>query len=561
MEQFDLEKFYQVIKDQDTVFKKFNENVNDKLNTILLIGDTGSGKSFVFNWVCGAKFKFEDNVLKLTESQDNKFSAQSNAMQSVTYIPNFNKIDDHLIIDFPGFKDTKGKYSQLSIKLMFDEIVTKTNVKIAVVIPQSTTKLEERGTHIQELIKSAFTSKNTKFDSIGLIINSFQDDPENQTYDEKIVIKKFQEQLSLKAEQDKENAHIYQALSKQIIIIEDIYELNLSTALSDDTKNSVISKLKAISAVSYKPDYQDENQVVGSYITQELRKSITSYQRLLQKKKEDAKLNGLQQCLDNLKSEIKKMKDISKDDCNGQSEWIKNLLSKLEQSKDKKESSEKFLSIFQYFFKYKESISGYLNFELSKKQLKKSIKQYIIELEEEQKRQKEKKEEEEKKQAEINAKHDREQQNLQLKIEEQNNKFEHNLELKKLKQSEQAEQIKILNKSLDEKTNADEKIQQSKNQELQSIKDEKEKVEKAWSEMNKEQKEKEMKKKDIRSKLHEAELEQKMLIKKKEEYLETCKKSWFNPSDYGTQVKDFKDKIQAQEDIIEKSKSELIYDN
>ncbi|CAD8194571.1 unnamed protein product [Paramecium pentaurelia] len=158
-----------------TVLKKINENVKQKLNTILLIGNTGSGKSFIFNWVSGAKFEYSNFELKLIQSEGQNFSVQSNSMQSVTYIPNFNKIDeDYLIIDFPGFKDTKGKYSQLSIQLMFDEIVTKTNVKIAVVFQQTNTILVERGIHLQKFIQSAFTSQKTKFDSIGLIINQFQ---------------------------------------------------------------------------------------------------------------------------------------------------------------------------------------------------------------------------------------------------------------------------------------------------------------------------------------------------------------------------------------------------
>ncbi|CAD8194565.1 unnamed protein product [Paramecium pentaurelia] len=362
-----------------TVLKKINENVKQKLNTILLIGNTGSGKSFIFNWVSGAKFEYSNGELKFIQSEGQNFSVQSNAMQSVTYIPNFNKIDeDYLIIDFPGFKDKKGKYSQLSIKLMFDEIVTKTNVKIAVVLYQPTTKLEERGAHIQEFIQSAFTSQNTKFDSIGLIINKFS----KKVYEDSI--KQIQKQIIEKSLVDKTNENVYQALSKQIIIMEDVYYDNIVDVLSENARQSVISRLKQISPISYQPDYQDENQVVSSYIKQELEKIFKKYNKTLQKQKVDAKSNKyqLQNFINTLKDLIKQLNEISQNDCDPQTQLIKHFISKIEQSKDEKQSQEKFFCIYQYFFKYKESISGYQYFKDKKKQLKKIIKLFIDELQE-----------------------------------------------------------------------------------------------------------------------------------------------------------------------------------
>ncbi|CAD8210427.1 unnamed protein product [Paramecium octaurelia] len=567
MQQFSLNQLYQVVLDQETALKKINENVNKKLNTILLIGDTGSGKSFIFNWISGAQFEYEDFELKLKSGGEQKFSAQSNSMQSVTYIPNFNKMDDdYVMIDFPGFKDTKGKYSQLSIKLMFDEIVTKTNVKIVVVLPQNSTKLEERGAHISELIKSAFTSQNTKFDSIGLIINQFQDYPENQPKDEQVIIKKIQEQLQKKAEKDKDQANIYMALSKQIIVIDDIDEENINSVLSDSSRDSVIARLKTIQAISYKPDYQDENQVVGSYITQEIKKSIQSYSKMLQKKKEDAKSNGLQQCLDSLKSEIKQIDEMSKDDCNAQTEWLKKLISQLEQSKDKKESQEKFFSIFQYFFKYKEFISGYQCFEEQKKHLKKNIKQFIIELEEEQKRKKEKQQEEEKRLAEIQSKNEREEEKLQRRIEQQNSQFEKNLMSQQLKEKDSIlklkdEEIKKANKEIDLKVKENERIQQLQSLEFQSIQAEKQKITDAKQQLEKEEKQKEEKKNNLRAQLFNAETKKNKKTKEMEDYLNKCKNDWFKPKDYEIVIKEYQDEIQKQEDLIESTKSKLIYES
>lgn len=79
------------------------------MKVLILVGITGSGKSTIFNLLCGAKFKLienEDGVEELELDEiSQEFSVMKGGMQSVTKEPKyyFNEEFNHLLIDFPGF--------------------------------------------------------------------------------------------------------------------------------------------------------------------------------------------------------------------------------------------------------------------------------------------------------------------------------------------------------------------------------------------------------------------------------------------------------------------------
>lgn len=64
------------------------------------------------------------------------FSEMKHGTKSITTEPKYHYIDEinHLIIDFPGFRDTRGEIEELVIQLLFNRIVTKNKVKLVYIV-------------------------------------------------------------------------------------------------------------------------------------------------------------------------------------------------------------------------------------------------------------------------------------------------------------------------------------------------------------------------------------------------------------------------------------------
>ncbi|CAD8194569.1 unnamed protein product [Paramecium pentaurelia] len=360
----------EVIDFLNGMLQKINENIEKKKKTILLIGNTGSGKSTIFNFLSGAKFDFQNKQIILIEEKGKKFSKQGDSMKSITFEPNFNMIEnDYILIDFPGFKDTNGTKNQLSIQLMFNEIVTSTEVILAVVIQQPCVKLIERGQTIQEIVQDAFTSQYSKINSIGLIVNRFDDRLEDEP-----ATKYMKQQLQDKGQDAKENGFIYKALSENIMIIREIDPVK--QIFTDEKKETLIKQLQSIKPVSFQPDKVDQDNIVSDYIEAKLNRLFIEYEGSLIKNRDEAKKKGeIKQFQTTLNDKLKEIDQFKHDDLNLVIEWMKKtILSVISEEIDN------FLKIFKFFFKYKANIFGFKKLNTHIEGLKAKIQSIVQEI-------------------------------------------------------------------------------------------------------------------------------------------------------------------------------------
>ncbi|CAK56540.1 unnamed protein product (macronuclear) [Paramecium tetraurelia] len=158
----------------------FSDTTKKNIEIVLFVGQTGAGKSTLFNFLCGAEFKIQERVLKL-RNPSNKFSEMKGGMNSVSKEPNyyFNSEYNHLLIDFPGFQDTNGKLDQLLIELIFQKVVTQLPIKVIYVIKNNESTLPNRGMQIIEFIDQLFKNSNLDINKFNLLLNCYLEDLSN----------------------------------------------------------------------------------------------------------------------------------------------------------------------------------------------------------------------------------------------------------------------------------------------------------------------------------------------------------------------------------------------
>jgi len=93
---------------------KFSEKEKNLCHTILLIGETGSGKTTFINFLVNAIFKIEfsdDKRLILINEKTNKSESESQTSDVNEYNIKTKDYPPLKIVDTPGFSDTKGIYA------------------------------------------------------------------------------------------------------------------------------------------------------------------------------------------------------------------------------------------------------------------------------------------------------------------------------------------------------------------------------------------------------------------------------------------------------------------
>lgn len=67
-----------------TLIDEYLEKAEKGLEVLLLVGNTGAGKSTIFNVLAGAEFEYDEKDLLKIKKTNEKFSLMNSGMKSVT---------------------------------------------------------------------------------------------------------------------------------------------------------------------------------------------------------------------------------------------------------------------------------------------------------------------------------------------------------------------------------------------------------------------------------------------------------------------------------------------
>lgn len=165
---------------------------------LLLLGNTGAGKSATASYLIGEKLKFGKNDLgikiveKKTKDSKGPKIGQRVGSSETSYAQGFSVIKDQkifsgLIVDCPGFGDTRGSNHTLCANLSIDQaVVGSKSIKGVILVVPVGAFLVDRGNPVFNLIKyikdkfpQCFDTKNKDFACFHMLITKEnQCDPE-----------------------------------------------------------------------------------------------------------------------------------------------------------------------------------------------------------------------------------------------------------------------------------------------------------------------------------------------------------------------------------------------
>ncbi|CAD8210831.1 unnamed protein product [Paramecium pentaurelia] len=233
-----------------------------KISTVFLVGFTGSGKSTIFNFLSGANFQFNGKQMEIINNSDN-YSKINEGMISITKTPNyfFNKQNNHLIIDFPGFQDTNGNFDQLLFDLLFNKIVTSGPIKLIHIQKNPENYIPNRGMDLQQFMKQL---NNPKF---SLLLNSYVDDLSDEE-----LIECIQEQLT--------QARIKTSIDK-ILVLRNAKKQSLKEIFNDNSRKNLWSQIEQVKENKIEPQQLNQSEKISLEIQNQLLTIVNEYLVLL----------------------------------------------------------------------------------------------------------------------------------------------------------------------------------------------------------------------------------------------------------------------------------------
>lgn len=157
----EIKNYHNEIKEIFTLIKEGSKQINpDDDRVVIVVGDTGSGKSTLVNCLAGAKltaFK-PSNTKKLAielQVQEEHHAKIGHGGKSETFLPKKLKDESNgrVFWDLPGFEDTRGPKLDIPNTFYIDKIFSNAKeMKVLAVIDESAITGPRRGQSFKELI-------------------------------------------------------------------------------------------------------------------------------------------------------------------------------------------------------------------------------------------------------------------------------------------------------------------------------------------------------------------------------------------------------------------------
>ena len=130
-----------VIETRQAIIRKIESSIpNNCPHILFLLGGSGAGKSTTFCFLRGDEMVLKDSNY---ESKRDKNSLISHKLAtSCTFLPTVERINDWLIVDFPGFADSNGPLISLGMECALKALISKHQPKVLII--ESITNIEGR---------------------------------------------------------------------------------------------------------------------------------------------------------------------------------------------------------------------------------------------------------------------------------------------------------------------------------------------------------------------------------------------------------------------------------
>ena len=153
---FDLDKFRRILSSHSGLIAQEIEYAKDK-EVILVIGDTGAGKSTTVNYLLGSKMEIDEKSFRQVKVRKGQpeYATIGQDISSETVRPQIYTSDSKLCYcDCPGFLDTKGKEQQVANTVNIQSVVNTLNKVSGILIVIEASSLTGRARGMLNIVKT-----------------------------------------------------------------------------------------------------------------------------------------------------------------------------------------------------------------------------------------------------------------------------------------------------------------------------------------------------------------------------------------------------------------------
>ena len=151
-----MQVYQKIVEEAEKFAKQVEEQTSTRETVVLVLGDTGSGKTTITALLDGKQLQVTKIGATVVLDLPNQVTGIGHRIgESETQSPVFHRsASGVLVLDCPGFKDTKGAETEIlhSFRL-FQLFKGSKNLKVKVVIVSPAGQLDSRGVDLVEVIR------------------------------------------------------------------------------------------------------------------------------------------------------------------------------------------------------------------------------------------------------------------------------------------------------------------------------------------------------------------------------------------------------------------------